>query len=105
MPPLTEKTRIKVTIAGAIVFLASAAGAVWKVQSILTQIRDSVREVSTAVASLQRDTDTKMAAVNAALQDRFTLAASAEWALRMKVSNPTMRIPDPRNPSTMLGEP
>lgn len=105
MPPLTEKTRINVTIAGAIVFLASAAGAVWKVQSILTQIRDSVREVSTAVASLQRDTDAKMAAVNAALQDRFTLTASAEWALRMKVINPNMRIPDPRNPSALLGEP
>lgn len=105
MPPLTEKTRLNVTIVSAALFIASAAGAVWKVQAILTQIRDSVREVSTAVASLQRDTDIKMQAVDSALRDRFTLAAAAEWSLRIKVSNPSMRVPDPRNPSALLGEP
>lgn len=33
----------------------------------------------------------------------YTMAAACEHALRMKVANPDLRIPDPRHPDRLIG--
>lgn len=36
-------------------------------------------------------------------KNSYTMAAACEHALRMKVANPGLRIPDPRHPDRLIG--
>jgi len=54
--------------------------------------------------------DTRMAVMevqlvelaNAIQDDRYTLTQAAERALRSAIENPGLRVPDPRDPSTII---
>lgn len=77
---------------GVLTAVASAtaiAGVPWAMQ-----VRDALKAIpiiQTQVAS--------MSEIVAQMQ-----SAQGEYAARLKISNPTLKVPDPRDPSRLLGE-
>ena len=102
---LSGNTKFGLSIATVAMIVSAAGGAVWKAQQTLLAIQHSVQQVSDRITSLEATTTEKMRTLEAVMADRFTKTAAAEWALRIKVSNPTLRIPDPREPARLIGEP
>lgn len=37
-------------------------------------------------------------------EEQWTITQQCEYQLRLKIENPTMRVPDPRSPGKMLGD-
>lgn len=100
MPPmkdLSAQTKFYISISTAAVVLGSAAGAVWKVQQTLTDIRDGVSDVARKVSSLEQATDGRFLEL-----EKSYKSSISEWALRAQMANPTIKIPDPRDPSKFL---
>lgn len=102
MPPLTPDSKFKITFAGAFVVLAAVAGAAWKAQATLSAISKSLDDVSTRVSQVESAVNTKISGLELVMSDRWTKSNAAEWALRMVVANPGIKVPDPRNPAEFL---
>ena len=71
-----------------VVSAATVGGGVWAVQ-----MRDAVR----AIPQIQEQLATL------ADGQRAGEARDAEFAARLKIANPSVQVPDPRDPSRMLG--
>ena len=104
MREISGNTKVGISLAALVAIVTAAGGAAWKAQGTLTAIQQSVQDVSVRITSLETNTAEKMKALEIVMGDRFTKTAAAEWALRMKVANPTIKVPDPRDPSVMLGD-
>lgn len=95
---ITPNTKLNVTVISAVTIIAAIVGAAIKAQMTLTAINDTGKELSRKLES----TNEKLSALDEKIQERFTKAEAVEWALRTQNLNPTLRIPDPRNPSQLL---
>jgi hypothetical protein len=102
---ISGNTKVAISLATVATIVVGAGTAVWKTSQILTDIRDSVRAVSSRIENLESSTTDKLKSLELVMADRFTKTQAAEWALRIKVANPAMNVPDPREPSFMLGHP
>jgi hypothetical protein len=77
-----------VTISAVVACLGFAVGGTWYVAS-------KVNEVNTAIKGLQRE-------LQEMRDGTVTIPRAAELALRLALANPSLRVPDPRNPDQML---
>jgi predicted negative regulator of RcsB-dependent stress response len=105
MKEISGNTKVALSLASIVALVGAIATAAWQANSVLTQIRDSVMQVSTRIDTLETNTSEKLRALEVVMQDRFTKTAAAEWALRIKVANPDLAVPDPREPATLIGRP
>lgn len=106
---LTPNLRFKIGIGTAITIAGVLITGAIEAQQTLTKINTSVGSVNMRIDSVtskielvERSLNEKLDQFDRTMQDRFTKTAAAEWALRMALSNPTMRIPDPRSPDKLL---
>ncbi len=106
---LTPNLRFKIGIGTAITVALAIGGAAMQAQRTLTTIstslktaNDRIDSVTTKIESVERSLNEKLEGFDRTMQDRFTKTAAAEWALRMALANPTMKIPDPRQPDKLL---
>lgn len=67
----------KVTLGLLLTILVAAGGAFWQASTLYSDVRVDLDKV---------------------LNDRFTLTAASEQALRHAILNPGVKVPDPRNP-------
>lgn len=89
---LTPDSKFKITVGMFTVVIGWSAYAGWKVNDTISRVNQSIKDVNDKITNLE-----------SSVADRFTKTAAAEWALRIVVSNPTLKIPDPRDPSRLLG--
>lgn len=82
-----------VTICVGVLTAVSTAVAIAAVPWAL-QVRDALRAIPAIQAQV------------AAMSETVSQMQSAqgEWAARMKIANPSLRVADPRDPTRMLGE-
>ena len=99
---LTSNTKVGLSLGALATVVAAAGAAAWRAQSTLSDIRYSVQDVSARIAALEESTAQKLEALNIVMADRWTKTAAAEWALRVQILNPSLRIPDPRDPGVLL---
>lgn len=105
MLALTADTKFKITAGGAVVAFAAAFGFGVKFQATLSQINQSLKDTVHRLDSVEAKLTERIDGFEVTMADRWTKAQSAEWALRMLVVNPSIKIPDPREPSRLLGSP
>lgn len=106
---LTPDLKFKITIGALLTMLVTAAGFGWKAQATLSSLNLQAKEANdkfdglgAKMTQIETSMTQRLTAFEATMSDRFTKTAAAEWALRLVVSNPNLRIPDPRDPSRML---
>lgn len=81
MLDISQETRVKITT-GLLVSLCCAAVVFgWRGSELLSRI------------------DTRISKVE---QDRYSLTAASEQALRMAIENPGLGVPDPRDPNRII---
>lgn len=102
MLTITPETRLKLTVGAFFAVVISAGGVAWKAQATLSAINTNIQDTSARVTAVEAALSSKFAAFEITMSDRFTKTAAAEWALRLVVNNPALRIPDPRDPSRLL---
>ena len=109
MPALTPELKFKISLGVAISAITAAAGFGWQAQAKLSAISASAVEVNQKfdalgqkIQQIETSMTQRLTAFEITMSDRFTKTAAAEWALRLVVSNPALKIPDPRDPSRML---
>lgn len=76
-----------VSLAGGIAF------GVWRITGAAHKLRADIERLQVDVAALRGE----MAA-------SYTIAAASEYALRLKLHNPSLCVPDPRKPGCLIGE-
>lgn len=94
---VNEKTRVNITIGAAVaggIFLVTVTVAVFQK---LTSIRDDM-------SAIRIEMTNRIDKVDASTQDRWTKTAQSEWAARFQINNPTIRVPDPKDPARLLGD-
>lgn len=104
MVNLSPDAKFRVTFGGACVVLLAAIGFGWKAQATLSSINESLKATISRLDSVEGKLTERINGFEAVMSDRFTKTAAAEWALRMLVANPTLRVPDPRDPSRLLSD-
>lgn len=62
--------------------ISTIVGATFALSSILWSIRKDLRDLK---------------------KNSYTMAAACEHSLRLKIANPSLRIPDPRHPDRLIG--
>jgi len=79
--------------------IATGWGAAWYISGTVDKfdigrqaLQDQVTAIEKSVSDIRVD----------ALEDRYTLTAASEKALRTAIENPGMRVPDPRDPSEII---
>lgn len=109
LPPLTADLKFKITLGVFLSALSLAAGFGWKAQATLSSLNNQAKEANDKfdglgqkIQQIETSMTQRLTAFEVTMSDRFTKTAAAEWALRLVVSNPNLRIPDPRDPSRML---
>lgn len=71
----------KIALGLVLTIVSTAVGATWKISTVANAIRSDIHTLKS---------------------DHYGLAAASEQALRMALENPTLRIPDPRDPSRII---
>lgn len=126
MIDLSPDTKFKLTFGGLCVVAATAFWFGWRLQTTLSTIsadtKDTRAQVAQATEKMNQRMDgieavmnerftrasdkmtQRMDGIEAVMNDRFTKTAAAEWALRIVVSNPTLKVPDPRDPGHFLND-
>ena len=79
---ITNDTGVAIGIVVALI--ASAVGATWVVANILNKLRAEIRGIRADVAGLR--------------DEQYSISRAAEDAMRLALANPSLRVPDPRNP-------
>lgn len=100
------KPVIVLLIGGGIGLLGTGWGAAWYVSNIVQTVETGRQSLQEEVAEVQSGLDALAGAITdirvEALEDRYTLTAASERALRTAIENPGMRVPDPRDPNTII---
>ena len=102
MPPLTPDSKFKVSLISAFLAIVAAGGFGYRVNDTLSAINKSLTEVSNRVSQVELAVNSKISGLELVMADRWTKSQAAEWALRLVVNNPGLRIPDPRDPGSFL---
>lgn len=102
MLDLTPDTRAKMTLGGVVVGAFILVGFGWKAQATLSAILVDLKETKGQIVDVADKMNARMSTFETIISDRFTKAMASEWSLRMQVANPTLRIPDPRDPAMFL---
>lgn len=55
-----------------------------------------------ALAQVQQSLDVVARDVKAIQDDKYTLSSASEYALRLAIANPGMKVPDPRVPDRVI---
>lgn len=104
---LSRNTTIELGAAVAVVI--TVAGGVWWFAQQMGTVQSAIREVAQTLAQRDRDLETRFADVNkrladseAKFEDYYSLTKASEQALRTAIENPTLRVPDPRDPRTII---
>ena len=103
MMDLTPDAKFKITAVGLLGMFTAAFGFGWKFQSTLSQINQSLKDTVYRLDSVESKLTDRIDAFEVVMQDRWTKSQAAEWSLRMLVMNPSLKIPDPREPMRLLG--
>lgn len=102
MVALTPETRFRISIGAAFAAVLAAAGFGWRAQAILTSINENVKESTSQFSAKLDKLSTRLDSLETVMADRFTKTAAAEWALRLVIENPAIKVPDPREPSKTI---
>lgn len=102
MMNLTPDAKFKTGIGAALCVVAAAAGFGWKAQATLNSINDSLKSTVTRLDSVEAKLNDRISSFEAVMSDRWTKTAAAEWAYRLLNANPSLRLPDPRDPGRFL---
>lgn len=87
---LNQNTRVTLGVVAAI--LVVGIGATWTLAAVAIKSFESIRtEIGTLTSGLEQ-----------VKNDRYTLTAASETALRTAIENPGLRVPDPRNPGKVF---
>jgi len=81
----------KITLGTAVAVVSISISATWWFSARLAEFRSEIRALSTRL----EQTDT-------AIPKMYSLAAASEQALRLAIENPGLRVPDPRDPNTII---
>jgi hypothetical protein len=103
MMNLSPDSKFKITVGAASATILAAAGFGWKAQATLSQINESLKSTVQRLDSVETKLTERINSFEILMSDRFTKTAAAEWSLRLQVVNPGLKIPDPRDPSRLLG--
>lgn len=92
---MTITPQSKTTLGLAATIVSVGMGSTWLVAR-------AIGDVKTEVASKVGAIDTSINGIKAEVENRITIAAASEQALRMAIENPGMRVPDPRDPNRII---
>jgi flavoprotein len=71
----------KIALGIVVTIVTTAVAVTWKISSVANAIRSDIQNLQA---------------------DHYGLSAASEQALRMAIENPTLRVPDPRDPSRII---
>ena len=100
---LTPDAKFRITLGSGVVAACTLFVFGWNAQKTLTSINENLKNTNQRLDGVESKMNERISGFETTIQDRWTKTAAAEWALRMLVSNPTIKIPDPRDPSKLLG--
>ncbi len=88
MALLTENTPVKTTIGVGLLVISTCVWGTWKIAGILQAINESQIAIK--------------ADLNELIRQQRDVATT--WALRLAIENPSIRVPDPQDPSKVVGK-
>jgi len=93
MPPTIEQSKMTIksviAICSTIVTVGGLiAGASWRISSAVTDINNQIRGLASAIEDVRTHS--------------YTLDHASEQALRTAIENPSLRVPDPRDPTRLI---
>jgi hypothetical protein len=62
----------------------------------------STWKIAETVASFREDLDRRLDSIEVQVENQYSLPRAAEVALRTKLANPALNIPDPRDPKKLI---
>ena len=89
------RTTIQVAVIIAVFSCSTAITCTWWLSNRFAAIERHFAAVEATIAVLTES-------VADTAQDRFTLTAASEQALRWAIENPQLHVPDPRDPSRII---
>lgn len=104
MIDLSPDTKVKLTIGAVVVGFIAAATFGWKAQATLSVISVNLKETNDRMAIIEKSMNDRLTGFETVMSDRWTKSQAAEWALRFVVNNPSLHIPDPRDPGHFLND-
>lgn len=84
----SPNTKMTLTVGAIFSVLLTVVSCTWKMASTMNEVNATMKNLDARVSAIEAN--------------RFRISDAAEVALRTAIENPSMRVPDPRDPSKII---